>query len=774
MDSILVQGWLLSSCRNYKAVFTSTVTQAGAVDERTNNANHASNLPRIVVNVVMVHIPLSLNQPAYNVNTCDTPHPPSTPTFPHSGPPTEDIPPSTTTARVRGLEKLVRRNSTAAPPDEETTPSAPNLFMTNPGAYFEDVISLQERNFELGKRAMNIDESWAEFEVLEVRPILEKGSLLHQAQPPPPRTQKLLQSTIEGFKILHEFGLCLSTYNLIIFNARRSNVVGVVPVSSHTLSLMSALFEEAVSPHRNDAQSIIDFADEPLFEVLHDLLELTDSALPGLLDENTFSSSWIATPLNVLFKLSYDLYSAQIVLFLGLVSFVSSHLANVRPQRRCSRKLWIKNEGNDIFLELRELKCLFKFTTQPVWTFSRSSSSTEDESSQIPESHYISIYPADFKDLWGPVALHYYHNSYTNITKIITRGGMIQAARSNSQTIHCRPDEALCHFQSWMDHSSEDSVVQFSSKQWMLIGTPHRYEHYSRATEASNSSDLSMCQCSLSRQTFFSQSFELQTRSSSWKKNERVAQLNAGIVLEIDYCSANSRRTSLWQILRQKDVQRFLIDHLEERGKDFQILLEYFPRTALFRDIWSAITIEGKDIMKRVFQALLEVMRSTGVREDGTLQAWDLTDPGRLDGRTYTSNWTRMVKDDTDCRRVTRESPVKGATLSQNELQLLSVNSVGTKSPRPSWALSSESFERWKVMKSGEAQSSTTPNSFTNVRVRVLDRARDEAASLAHISERIKARQERRNSLPSSARGKIGPVHSESKTANLDMSPCNR
>jgi hypothetical protein len=42
----------------------------------------------------------------------------------------------------------------------------------------------------------------------------------------------------------------------------------------------------------------------------------------------------------------------------------------------------------------------------------------------------------------------------------------------------------------------------------------------------------------------------------------------------------------------------------------------------------------------------LEIFRSTGVGEDGLLQAWDLTSTDRLDGRRFKPPWCSMVKDD--------------------------------------------------------------------------------------------------------------------------------
>ncbi|KAH6672484.1 hypothetical protein B0J14DRAFT_668794 [Halenospora varia] len=660
--------------------------------------------------------------------------------------------------RTPRLADLILQNSASLVTTQETMPSGPASFIQNPTAYFDNINFLQRRIFELGKHAMNVDDSWALFEVLEMRPLPEKLTILEQANLALVRTRDILHSTITGFQILLEFGFCQTAYNLIVFDGKRPNVVEVVPVSSQSLSLLFQLLEEAIitssippegSNEQRNALSIV----ESLMEILEDIHGLTNGALPGLFDEVSFANVTVDVDASTgLIKLCQRLYSAQIVLFLGLVSFIASHLSNVSSQKRFSSKLCIKTESDDIILELRELKCLRRFTTQPVWTFSRSPSSD-----QVQESHYISIYPADFKDLWGPISLHYVKESYTRIIKITTRG------------------------------------ESFNKK-------------------------------------FFSLPFELQTRHPSWKIDERVAQLNAGMyvnviygqtwkfnsgwslkdvilqnwvedvrsesslthglypfyidfltVLEISYCSANCRRTSLWNILRQKNVRQFLMSRLGARWKDVEILLRYFPSDALFDDVWNALTTEGKDMMKCVFQELLEVLRSTGVREDGFIQAWDLTVTGRLDGRTYEVNWMAMAKDDTDCatfaiitencvgllprdhRRVlwteiyltVEDNLIQNSLFQHKDLRITSTNSVTESGPRPGWALTPDDFKQWKVQRS-EMQLSSGP--LTSARIRILDRTRNEAAALTCLSKRIAERQAQRKGLSSNAGAESIPL----------------
>ncbi|KAH8648056.1 hypothetical protein BGZ60DRAFT_437831 [Tricladium varicosporioides] len=676
------------------------------------------------------------------------------------------------------LADLISQNSTSLVTTQETMPFGPASFIQNPSAYFDNINFLQRRIFELGKHVMHVDDAWASFEVLEMWPMPENLTILEQANLALMRTRDILHSTITGFQILLDFGLCRKTYNLIVFDGKRPNVVKVVPVSSQSLSLLFQLLDEAIITSRippegdneqRNASSIV----QSLTEILEDIHELINGALPGLFDEVSFVSVIVDADASTgLIKLCQRLYSAQIVLFLGLVSYTTSHISNVASQKKFSSKLCIKTESDDIILELRELNCLQRFTTQPVWTFSRSS-----YSDQVQESHYISIYLADFKDLWGPISLHYAEESYTNIIKITTRGGIIHASASPSQSVAARSDEVLCHFQSWMENGSDNSLhfQEFSSQQRILIGTPQQQGKLFRPPGESDSPENCMCLSPESfNKQFFSPPFELQTRHPSWKVDERVSQLNA----EISYCSANCRRTSLWNILKQKNVQQFLINRLGARCKDVKILLGYFPSDALFNDVWNALTTEGKDMMKCVFQELLEVLRSTGVGEDGAIQAWDLTVPDRLDGRKYEVNWRIMAQDDTSCATfamitkncvgllprdhrgvlrteiyLTVENSIPNFPFQHKDLRLTSMNSVAESRPRPDWALTPDDFKQWKVERS-EKQLSSAP--LTSERIRILDRAQDKAAALTCISKRIAERQAQRKGL--STDGRVEPL----------------
>lgn len=65
--------------------------------------------------------------------------------------------------------------------------------------------------------------------------------------------------------------------------------------------------------------------------------------------------------------------------------------------------------------------------------------------------------------------------------------------------------------------------------------------------------------------------------------------------------------------------------------------------------MWSCLTDEGKSVFKLVLRELLNNLRSTGVGEDGLLQAWDATSEGRLDGRKLKPCWRSMAKDGIGC-----------------------------------------------------------------------------------------------------------------------------
>jgi hypothetical protein len=636
----------------------------------------------------------------------------------------------------------------------------------------------------------------------------------------------LIAAINEGLKILTKIEFCDSTYNVIVSDPDRADVLRVIPIKKDTLQVLTNLLQEVECNYMSSIE------DDLLEEALDDVEEATRLVISDLGLDVSFPDPFDQSLSEKVDIVSQMVFSTFSILFLALVSFVTSHLymENVSENimgRTSFAQLVIPTLDRPIFMTPRRLRCLDGFIKSPVWTFQTVPASNPNSHLSVDDGrrYYLSVFLADFADLWGPLRLQYMGDSTDVVSEVLVRGGTIQAAEDEAVTL--RANETLCHWLDWTDvksvtHNSQRKSI--STMRRLLVGTPGIEPGLNEQRFLVSTT----CACDGKKRYSDSRdAFELKTRIPSWSLAERTAQisggayvnllyghtwkLNAGwtlkdvivvdwvdqsrepshvpkpfyldylVVLNISRCTGHSRRVSLWSLFREEALRRYLRQALDDRlYRDFETMVQFFPPNASFVHIWKSISKNGQEVFKAVSRAVLTILRSTGVGEDGSLQAWDVTSSNRLDGKKVRPPWGAMVKDDSACATFAiltdncvsftdstpPPSPPNNASASfspvlntiiciTTEDTVLSLeprvntppSSLKEEDVRPDWALTSTAFDKWKVKLSEDDS-----NPLALGRTQLIESSRDQAGSdpeaLRRIENRRLARQHRQR-LPS-------------------------
>ena len=719
---------------------------------------------------------------------------------------------------VNNMAGMERTDNGHGLSQEDEKLSGPHLFVQNPRKYREDVNSLQERIFKLGEPAL--------------RNIEERGDM-HVLSPPlstssNPEASGHIQSMIrinldlvcainEGQTVLAAEEFSSTTYNIIVLDPDRDDVLKVVPIQKDTLQVLTNLLQEVAGycgppMEHNLLEESLDDVNEALRLILRYLgLNVPAASLSGAL---------LLYKLDQILKLVFSTLS---VLFLGLVSFITSQLcletvSGNLPGLNTFTQLAIEVPGGLIFMTPRRLLCLDAFIKNPVWTFSTVPGFDPILSEVQAKRYYLSIFLADFADLWGPLLLRFLGDSTDLVSEITVRGGTIQAVSPANQSIIVRANETLCHWYGWMDIISDKLAGQpkhIFPMQRLLIGTPGD-DNSDTLKDPILLISNKTCACKARKRYSDSHNaFELNTKVSSWSVAERTAQISGGayvnvlyghtwkfnaswtlkdvivldwvdhirepshlpkpfyldyrVVLNISRCTGHSRRMSLWDLLREGSLRRYLREAFSQSFcTDFEILVQLFPSEASFVDVWRSIQKEGQEMLKTVAKEILTILRSTGLGEDGYLQAWDVTSFDRLDGRKVKPSWSTMVKDDSACAtfaiitdkciRFTGSTTPPSPKLASGVFSTIlstaicittpeplvsyerhfytSQNSLQGDELRPEWALNSTTFKQWKVKLSEDP-----PSSLESSRRQLLESARNEAGPDPEALAKTESRQ---------------------------------
>jgi len=706
----------------------------------------------------------------------------------------------------------------------EEIASGPCLFVQAPTMYQEDITNLQRRIFELGESAL--------------RNIRDQGGF-HELYPPysipsdsSDRIRTLILANLdiiaainEGLKILAEVDFCDSTYNVIVSDPDRADVLRVVPIKKGTLQVLTNLIQEV------ECNYVSSFEDDLLEETLDDVKQATQLVISDLGLDVSFPNLFdrpLSEKVDIVSQMVFSTFS---ILFLALVSFATSHLYMEKVSenimdRTSFAQLVIPTLDRRIVMTPRRLGCLNGFIKSPVWTFQTVPVSNPHSHLSVDgRRYYLSVFLADFADLWGPLRLQYVGDSTDVVSEVLVRGGIIQTAEDEAVTL--RANETLCHWLDWTDVKSATRNSQrrpISTTHRLLIGTPG----IERGLNEQRFLVSTTCACDGKK--LYSDSrdaFELKTRIPSWSLAERTAQISGGayvnllyghtwkfnagwtlkdvivvdwveqsrepshvpkpfyldylVVLNISRCTGHSRRVSLWSLFREEALRRYLRQALDDcLYRDFETIVQFFPPDTSFIHIWKSISKNGQEVFKAVSREVLTILRSTGVGEDGSLQVWDVTSSNRLDGRKVRPPWGTMVKDDSACATFAimtdkcvsftgstpPPSPPNNASASfspvlntmiciTTEETVLSLeprvytppDSLKEENIRPDWALSTTTFNKWKVKLS---ENDSTPLALD--RAQLMESSRDQAGpdpeALRGIENRRLARKYRQR-LPS-------------------------
>ena len=572
--------------------------------------------------------------------------------------------------------------------DYGTHMTAADNFAQNPDLYFDALHDLQARVFGFGKDFLGrfAEEKAGQCLMLPevsctvIDAAQQSGSLRQLLD----RNLSLLSAILEGLHILESANFCKPAYNIIVRDASRNDVVRVVPIARPKLLILYELTEEASS---HCVPTLGDVFHEILGDIRLSLKLILNHLGLSMASLDSIESSTFETDLSICKALT----STTSILFVGLVSFVRSHLSSVSEQSGLPTSLRIETTDDFVLLEPKRLACLDACLQHSIWAFGmsvpRSTSAALD--GEIPDRFLVSVYLADLADLWGPIDLRFEENDKASVSEIRMRGGVIRRTDASSLNGFYQ-NETNCHWYSWMQGSPGLRPTEsLPTTGRLLIGAV--------ADKCGNSETLvpGCTTCGGQSCVLAAREFELKTKISSWNIDSRTGQITAGkyanltcgqtwkfdagwtlketivedwmeniekskrhqpkpfyldymIVIETSRCSGHSRRLSLWQIITSNVLDGYVNGILDPQARaEFKILKGYGCSSS-FATIWrQKLSSREKSLTKHVVYMLLENLRCTGVGEDGSLQSWDVTSCDRIDGRRIKTNWTPMVKDDT-------------------------------------------------------------------------------------------------------------------------------
>ncbi|TGO14656.1 hypothetical protein BTUL_0050g00510 [Botrytis tulipae] len=613
------------------------------------------------------------------------------------------------------ISSLKRRSSDfQRPPYSQSPLDAPafseralDLFIQDPNSYSEDIALLEHRILQLGQSTFeNIEEDNE-----SRRYVLSLRKLSHETDPSTPfsptsdRQLKIndyiqlqasisietLSSIMKGSQLLQNEGFCnSSTYNIIVVDKDRPNVLNVRPISMPSLSLLLDLLREV--------QEFIQQKDSQQRDsVLEDVAEIT---------MHIGVSLGLGVPQTVLSvdernqrrqqDICHLLRSILNVLHVALISFVRSHLDNSgnTPSGLLSDGLHIECPGGTLFLTSRRLKCLNGLLKQPVWSVSFIPKDSK-LSKVVCDGFYLSSSIDHFAELWGPLRLD--SSGALTASSIETHGGRILSAEYQTSSIRPLESEVLCHWSSWMEANSFEDATPIDTTKLLLIGVRDISQTAGKLPSSLRTYETDSCNCS---DKYISQprhrEYELGTRPPNWKIKERTAQASGGqyltialgvtykfdagwtlkdviledwveagktdashtpnpylmdclAVLDFSCCSGHARRISLWALLKDLDTRGFVYRRFGyeiENPVETARLLDELISVDSLSSIWTTMPVIQREFLIFGLKEILKILKFTGIGDDKKLQAWDITSSNRNDGRRLAPRWSSFVKDD--------------------------------------------------------------------------------------------------------------------------------
>ncbi|KAI9639970.1 hypothetical protein NHQ30_011639 [Ciborinia camelliae] len=226
---------------------------------------------------------------------------------------------------------------------------------------------------------------------------------------------------IRGIKLLQDEGFCSdSTYNIIVADANRPNVLKIRQVSMSVLHILLQLLQDAAFALHHKRN-----------EILEDIAKI----------------------------------SFHIVTRLGLGI----------PRTA------IEAPGGKVFLAARNLQCQPGLVKDPIWAFNFIPQDSEVQN-VARDGFYISSFIGDLEELWGPFKLHHAQDLETGtLLAIESRDGTILAVDSRNSLVAPGDDEVLCHWFGGADGDQDrdreipNDALPIDTTKRLLIGTDDLY-----------------------------------------------------------------------------------------------------------------------------------------------------------------------------------------------------------------------------------------------------------------------------------------------------------
>jgi hypothetical protein len=603
---------------------------------------------------------------------------------------TSEAPESSRDARISALIKQeIPQEHRTIEHEQENPISDQDPSINGPEKYIKSVQDLQQQIFDLGKGSMGNVEYTGDTFVLPLVLISEysgRNDMRSRMQ----RVHQLALSIQNGLLLAAEQKFTNKCFNIIVQDPERPQVLRIARIEDSYIEVLLGIIAEAAQ-----FDIVCSYNETAVMDaVLTDLLE-TASHILKILGLDLGSSDPGEAEICAKGARACEMASSLLsIMFLGLVSFTSSHISTSESiiDTTILGELRIETIHRPIYMSSRRLRCLDSFLKHPVWSFSMTSATVFSVDHNQGGGFYLLTSVKEFAILWGPLKITGI-DTLDSAIKMKTRGGFIAQATPLEAPTFLSPTEQLCHWYDWVG----DPTAWDDSK-WMPIDTRKPLLIGAR-TDSENSGSAGITNTQMSacphRTRYFDNfpAFELKAKFASWKQEEKVVQIGAGqyitaiyghtwkfeagwtlkdviiedwvesiggplhlpkpfyldyhVVLEIDRCRGNCQRTSLWTTIKSQSLRAYFQTVLDAGTfRDFKILTEFFSSTTSFTKVWMSITEEAKKIFKIVISGLLGILRSTGVAEGGLLQAWDLTSTDRLDGRRFRPPWCSMLKDD--------------------------------------------------------------------------------------------------------------------------------
>lgn len=354
--------------------------------------------------------------------------------------------------------------------------SARKLFLEDPQRYWRRIDRLEFQSFRTGKEIFHFSSHSQESDVSVFKSTIGLNfspapgavdEICEKFRDQIQQDLKVIQGIIASLQRFVNIEFSKDTYSIIVLDPERDWVVRIIPITAENLCLLRDLLQSGLDTlfaHLDSArfkwstikEAMIDIGEAASLVLRHMGLHLTDhSTTADDYKQCTFHLSLVSCTTSIL--------------FLGLVSYIKSHIGNFDETlfQRVINVFIIETGHGPIYFRRHQLACLSSFVKASVWIFMLAPLEPK------VDGMYLSTHLIDFVDLWGPVQLPFVDEESDCVSEIVVSGGSIRKSRYDPPG-EVLPEETTCHWYSWTDPElpdDQDVITEpFSTTQLLLIG----------------------------------------------------------------------------------------------------------------------------------------------------------------------------------------------------------------------------------------------------------------------------------------------------------------